>query len=444
MLKVRNMYCPSHFGNSYECASKNEMREILSEAKFWGLNCYSDWFDTIDLYDPYAREKNGISLFNMPEAMWERKFSHYRTAHDLGFELGLAIAPNHVFSDQLTLGKQAVKTENIFGQLLCPSDPVSHEVILKNYKNLFNDFKSHGLNLKSLEANPYDYGGCACEKCSPWITAFAELYKNIFEMAKTFFPEIKANMICWWVSEEEHEILDGWLAKNASNLLNSKIHYIPYGRTSYDITKYTINEKYGERAFVHVGYGGGRNSDLYGHFGPVAAPKRIEETVKFLETRKAEGFSAYCEGTFEDLNRAILAGLGSGAYSDANSVMKAYAERYFGTNPEGWAHWLAKWENAFEVNVKESRTEFDLLSAGAKRSWRLEQWECKLKMFEFGHVATKSKDRKAAADFWDEKEYLWRKVWGLGLTRHILKFDWRIPPWEQEDETANRRTGLDQ
>lgn len=65
ILPVRELYCPSHFGNIYEVALNNEMGKILSETKSWGFNRFSDWFDTIDLYDVYHKKH---AHFNLPEA----------------------------------------------------------------------------------------------------------------------------------------------------------------------------------------------------------------------------------------------------------------------------------------------------------------------------------------------------------------------------------------
>ncbi len=31
-LRVRELYCPSHFGNTYEVAGSNEMQALLAEA----------------------------------------------------------------------------------------------------------------------------------------------------------------------------------------------------------------------------------------------------------------------------------------------------------------------------------------------------------------------------------------------------------------------------
>jgi hypothetical protein len=145
-LPVRELYCPSHFGNSYEVALPREMTGILTEAKFWGFNRFSDWFDTIDLYDVYRGKSR---LYNMPEAMWNQKFQNFVAADRAGLELALVITPNHVFSNQVTPENRAVEGEHIFGQLVCPARPGVTEMILNNYRNLFADFARRGLRLRA-------------------------------------------------------------------------------------------------------------------------------------------------------------------------------------------------------------------------------------------------------------------------------------------------------
>ena len=200
-LKVRELYGPAHFGNTYECVLPNEMSELLREAKFGGFNRYTDWFDTIDLYNIYEKKHN---KFNMPEAIWAQKFSNYQIASKLGLGIGLVVTPNHVFSDQVTTSNEAVKGDHIFGQLVCPSHPGVTEMILENYRKLFQDFARRGLRLESISGGAYDYGGCACENCTPWIVTFGRLFKQIAELAKEFFGTISVDLWGWWWTDEDH------------------------------------------------------------------------------------------------------------------------------------------------------------------------------------------------------------------------------------------------
>jgi hypothetical protein len=40
-----------------------------------------------------------------------------------------------------------------------------------------------------------------------------------------------------------------------------------------------------------------------------------------------DGFQAYSEGVFDDCNKMLLAGIGSGRYSEADAALRAYAQR---------------------------------------------------------------------------------------------------------------------
>jgi hypothetical protein len=431
-LQVRELYCPSHFGNTYEVALDSEMMEILSEAKFWGFNRFSDWFDTIDLYDVYQKKH---SWFNLPEAMWARKFQNYQIAQGLGLELGLVITPNHIFSDQITPANEAVKSGHYFGQLACPSKPGVIERIVKNYRNLFRDFASRGLPIRSISACPYDYGGCGCEACRPWIVTFGKLFREIVRVARQYFSQVDADLIGWWWSDDDHREFTAWADRKAKGLFNSMAFYLPYGATDYTVRP--IPKDCHERAFVHIGYGENEGSDQYGHYGPTIAPERLEKTVNYLFSRKAQGVIAYSEGEFDDINKALLAGLSSGKFRNADEVLKAYAKRYLYGDAEGWTAWLRQMGEFSGINAIQARKEFDQLKKRARSSWRLAQLEDRLIMAE-SHTVVESRkkwDRKrldAAGRYWSAKEHLFRHLWRLGLLRHIFRFDYIAPQWNRE------------
>ena len=442
-LPVRELYCPSHFGNEYESAMANEMRATLEEARFWGFNRYSDWFDTIDLYDLYA--PRGRKLFNLPEAVWERKFSNFAVAADLGFDLGLVVTPNHVFSDQVTAATAAVADGHYFGQLVCPQKAGVAEMICRNYRQLFSDFAARGLRLGTLSAGAYDYGGCGCAACKPWIVSFGKLFVQILAEAEAVFGPVNADLWGWWWTDEDHEAFGAWADREAPGRFTALANHILYGETSYKVRR--LPRGCSERAFTHIGYGEKGGIDVYGHYGPTVAPRRLQATVEFLVQRGASGFLAYSEGTFDEDNKVILAGLASGQYPSAAAVLEAYAERYFGGAARGWAEWLAAMGDVEAMDPAKARREFDLLARGSRSSERLQAWEEKLRLREADvrvqQAAQWDAERlAAAAAFWAAKERLWRGLWRRGLCRHIFRFDYQAPRWQAEYAQHGRRTPL--
>jgi len=434
-IAVRELYCPAHFGNSYEVALPLEMTEILKEALFWGFNRYSDWFDTIDLYDVYRKHQG---WYNMPEAIWERKFSHFACASRLGFECGLAVTPNHVFSNQVTPDNEATKGKGIFGQLVCPSKPGVVEMVLENYGNLFNDFKQRDIRISSISAYAYDYGGCACEACQPWVVTFGRLFEQIAGLAGDTFGKLEVNPVCWGWSNEDYGTFAQWADKEAKGRFDNIVFGIPSGASDYALQPIPRGAR--ERAFVNIAYGEYSSYDAYGHYGPPIAPSRIEKTVRYLFSRQAQGFMAYSEGICDEINQALLAGLTSGQFGTSDKILTAYAERHLGGSVDGWCRWLRMMGDPFTadaIDIKKARPLFDRLKVEAKKGWRLQQLEERLIMAE-SNATVRARSNwdaerlKAAEAFWASKERLYRNVWRLGLPRHIFRFHSREPEWYQE------------
>jgi len=451
-IGYRELYCPAHFGTSYEVMGDAEAAEVLAEAKWWGFNVYGDWFDAADLKDPLNNPK---SEWLLPQAILERKLSSFAAAAREGLALDLATTPNHVWMDQLRpeLLADTSGDKRMFGQLLCPSKPEARELILRNHEKLFGLFRQRGLNLSAVSACPYDYGGCSCERCSPWIVTFGRLLLEIGEAARRFFPDVRVRLIGWWWTADEHRVFAEWADRasagsaqgpstgsaqaGAAGDFPSLARHIKYGQTAPDFSA-PLPRGCESHAFVHIGYADAAEpSDVYGAWGPVVAPRRIEETVANLARAGSGGFMAYSEGVFDDANKAILGGLASGKFAAAREVLECYAERYFGaagSRRGEWADWLAQWGRPFEVDAKAAAGEFAALARGATPGWRLAGWEHRVRLFEAHQEVAAGREwdaarLSAARRFLDVQERLYRDVWKLGLVRHGLHPRFRRPAW---------------
>jgi hypothetical protein len=445
----RELYCPAHFGNSYEVMWPGEMKELLSECRFWGFNVYGDWFDCADLKSPC---NNPRGEFLLPQAIWERKLRHFQVAGQLGFRTDLCITPNHVFMDQLEAGLLADTADRrFFGQLLCPSKPRAREVILGNYRRLFDDLREQGVQLDSISGCPFDYGGCGCSACAPWIITFGRLMVDIHEEARRRFPDVEARLIGWWWTGQEHQAFKQWADSAENGRFVSLALHIPYGATMPDPSR-ALPERCARHAFVHIGYGDlAKPDDLYGPWGPVMAPVRIPDTLNGLAALGIEGYMAYSEGLFDDVNKALLGGLSSGRFASAAEVLAAYAERYLGATGadiQRWAGWMVRWGRPFEVNAKGAGSELADLRRRAKPGWRLAQLEAKQALFE-AHADVLSRPAwdearlSAAERFFAARERLERGIWGLGLVRHVLNDRYRQPVWFADWQSHQDRSSGD-
>ena len=186
-----------------------------------------------------------------------------------------------------------------------------------------------------------------------WILAFAKLSHEIYEIARKYHPQIKMDMIGWWWSAEDHRLFAQWADREAPGWVEHMYLHLPYGATKTAAVPLPKGCQRG--AFVHISYAEQDSPmDMYGHLGPIIAAERLDQTVINLKAQGVTAIQAYSEGVFEDVNKAILAGLASGQYRTADEVLEAYAQRYFGVDADTaklWAVWLKAWGKPFAVDT---------------------------------------------------------------------------------------------
>ncbi len=451
IFPIRELYCPAHFGNSYEAMWPREMKAYLAEMKWWGFNRYSDWLTTTDVRNPYASD----ATWDLAREQLERKKKAFVAAQQLGMELNLILTPNHVYLDQLRPEIAATKSAKIFGQLVCPSRPDGRKLILSNAELWFRDLAESGLQFSAWTAFAYDYGGCDCSQCRPWIQTFARLTQEIQAIAQKHHPKIEPWYCSWWWTPEEHTIINDWAAKDAPGWLKGITLHLEYEQTRFKNVDVPKGCK--KIAFVHNGYADTRKfNDIYAKWGATVAPKRIPQTLNDIAVQGADGFQAYSEGIFEDANKAMLAGISSGKFPDAKAVLSHYAGRYYAATGESatrWADWIAAWGVRKNVKLPAAAEEFEKLSQGVQPTWRLEHWRSKLNLERLDRAIGKPKEKewtpeklKLVEDFWAEKEHLYREVYKLGPLRHVFaqKFlppDW-YDSWQRATKAAPKKTEM--
>lgn len=442
---IRECYCPAHFGNSYEAMWPREMAAYLAEMKAWGFNRYGDWITTTDVCNPYTSD----AFWALAMEQLDRKKRAFRAAQELGMALDLVVTPNHVYLDQLRPEYAAKKGPRIIGQLICPSHLEARQVILGNFERWFRDFADSGLRLSNFTAFAYDYGGCGCEKCKPWILTFARVMKEIHAIGRKYHPGIEPWFCSWWWTAEEHAQFNAWAAKEAPGWLKGMTLHIEYGQTRFKEVEVPAGCR--KLAFVHIGYSDTRDAgDIYTKWGPVVAPSRLPKTLAGIAAQGAEGFQAYSEGVFDDCNKALLAGLGSGQYTDAESVLRAYASRYFTADaPRAtrWAQWMMPWGDRRVPKLPEAREQLDELAQGVPSSWRLDHWRSKVTLETLDRQIGEPKpdewtaERFQLADaFWAEQEHLQREIYKLGPVRHVFAPKFAPPRWYDSWQKATKAT----
>ena len=433
------LYAPGHFGNSYEAMGEYEMRTLIGEAKFWGCKSYGDWFDMLDCSNPFRAERQ----VGLGRALWTAKKANFRSAQKAGLKTDFLLTPNHVYVDQRMPPLLADSGGRVFGQLICPSNDEAHRLIVDDYERLFSDLAASGVQLDRMCSCPYDYGGCNCEKCKPWILTWGRLVREIFEVASKHHPQIEMELVGWWWEPEEHRQLAEWVDAEYPGWIKAMYLHIPYGKTN--TAEVVLPKDCAKGAFVHIGYADKASPrDLYGMFGPMIASERIPKTLRDLQAQGVTRLMAYSEGVCDDVNKAIYSGLASGQYASANDVLTAYAARYFGTDEETsrkWAAWLAAWGAPFSRDPVAAQAELDALleatpNAGVRQ---VQEWVLKTELFRLQReiVVTGEKSGgewtpqrlELVEDYWRVREKIHRGLWGLAPQKHIFARQFLSPSW---------------
>ena len=151
---------------------------------------------------------------------------------------------------------------------------------------------------------------------------------------------------------------------------------------------------------------------------------------------------------FDDCNKILLAGLGSGQYPNADAALRAYAQRYFGATDDraaDWSQWLAQWGNRTKAPLPGAADALARLADGAKPAWRLEQWRSKVELETLDRAIGlpkqwTSENLALAEQFFAAQERLYRDVYRLGPVRHVLNPRFMPPAWYDSWSKAHQQT----
>ena len=103
------------------------------------------------------------------------------------------------------------------------------------------------------------------------------------------------NMIGWWWTAEEHRLFADWVDQNAPGWVGVMYLHLPYGATR--VADVPLPKGCQRGAFIHIGYAEQASPrDMYGHFGPIIAAERIQQTMHDLKAQGVVGYMAYSEG----------------------------------------------------------------------------------------------------------------------------------------------------
>jgi hypothetical protein len=328
-MELLSIYGPAHFGNFYECMSKTEAGELFKEWKSWGINGIGTYFNPANVVDPFSQDPLYKWAREMPIMQWERKRKLLQVAQENEMKMTLSLSPNVAYIDQLRpeLSAEATSPEYI-GPNLCPSKPEARRIILNNCKNLFEYIANGGVRIDFILAFLRDWGGCSCKECSPWVKTYLGLWEDLMPILREYHPNAKVQFCTWWVTEEEVEIICEYLRTQNPEWVDGINLSLDY---STEIPKVELPDGYRKTIFLHISYAT-THLDKYGVKGGVVAPNRLDMIFKKLKDYNMEGFQAYSEGIYDDLNKFLIAHLGNDSSLNTRELVKDYCYKYFKIN----------------------------------------------------------------------------------------------------------------
>jgi hypothetical protein len=389
-IPSRIIYAPGHFRNSYEEASYEQMRALMTEAAFWGADTWGDWFDTNDMTNPYGSD---VADSRTSVLYWENKLDLLKAAQEVGLSVHLWMSPNHVFVDQVTKDSAATKElsddvpclgrRKVHGNLVCPSKPAGRQIILENDEALLDDLVMRGIRLDVVSFGFYDNGGCLCDSCRPWVDTALSLAEEVRGLVLRRFPDCRFDIVGWYLSSDEIARIED--RYDAGELQWAEGLQIALSGGSRDVSPMRQLRRIGKELFVNLGYSADNVDDVYGLCGAVVAPRRLNEIVEDSASSGCLRIVGYGEGIHDDINKVLFLRLATEPNTTPERVLSEYAQWYFRSGlPEAAriASLLASMEGGaytWQPELQQALSRLGLEEPESVRdSWRFRQLEYRL------------------------------------------------------------------
>jgi hypothetical protein len=415
-------YMPGHFGNSFEVCAPPEMARYLDDLALSGASGYADWFDPNDMPDPY----NPHVYCSTSMSLWSTKKQWLAHAQRLGLDITVTVTPNVGFVDQMRPEWVGVRDSALHmqGQVLCPSQPASRQVCLDNQRNLFADLRSAGIRVDRVVCAPYDDGGCAGEECQPYYPVFLGLVEDVHSIVADYFPEAVVDICGWWTSDVERDQLRAFVAGPAADWFGEFQFAASYGVHRLPNLREEL-PGIPTACFLHIGMSGDR-PDVYIRDGVHSAGRRMASVIGSFAAAGCRGFMTYNEGFSEHYNAFVASRLGWGPECDLNRVTEFYCRLILGlrgADVQRTAAVLAEYEDLDQTKAARWARTLEVVSPRVHRwqKWAFEQIRLKAELMALDEqIAGESESVDRKRERVELAEWLWRQVYGLGVTRHIL------------------------
>lgn len=369
-LAVRGMYFATHFHNWYHVAPVDEIQRYVEELALWGINTLCVWYDMHHfngIQDPAAQE------------MLKRLTAILAAARRIGMKTAAIFLANEAYANSpvelradWTCGHDGYFREpgGHYNVEVCPSKPGGLDLLMTWAEERLRVYQNVGLDY--LVIWPYDQGGCTCSQCTPWgANGYLRCAEPLARLFKSYFPEGKVILSTWYFDHFIHGEWQGLAERFA---------------TRPDWVDYLMADDYGDlfppflRAngapggFPVVGF---PEISMYrclpwGGYGANPLAAHYQAMWDQCKDLVAGGFP-YSEGIFEDINKALFAGLYWDPDRPAAETLREYLHYEYGADAvKPLSEAITVLENNLPRKYENGRVETERLD-GAETAWNLVQ-----------------------------------------------------------------------
>lgn len=292
----RAVYFATHFYNFYHVAPIEEVKRYIEDLALWGYNTLTMWFD-MHHYD-------GIKDAEAQQ-MLDRLANLYKLAKSAGMKCYCAILANEGYKNSPE-NLRATKTgRSFYGVEICPSIEQGAELIVRQVKEEFSEYKRRGVVFDGISYGPYDQGGCGCDKCKPWgANGFVNISERVTNELRNDYPELEVILFTWLFDYGKDQGEWVGLAERFSKYPPKWVTYLMAdSHTSYP--KYPLEHQVpGNLPLLNFPEISMWEQWPWGGYGASPLPNRFQKLWGEVKNRVAGGFP-YSEGIFEDINQVL-------------------------------------------------------------------------------------------------------------------------------------------
>ena len=338
---IRQVYFARHFNTWYHRASPDELKRYIEDLALWGINSIKS-FASVAAVDQAWSDESESRVFKFTT---EAILQHMKSL-DMDFAVSggsnVSGEPIPVAAKAKAYGPGIMRGFSEFN--VCPETNSGIELLLRGRSKALSE--AAGLKIDEFVYWPYDEGGCACDKCSPWGgRGYLKMARRMSEMNGKVHPGARHVVSTWLFDDDDWKGLYRYLESNKwidCLLVDSHDEFPRYP------LEHQIPGNVPIITFPEVSMWG---RFPWGGTGATPLPRRLERLFRQAEP-VASGFSIYSEGIFDDVSKCEIAALYAEPTRGYRDILEEYARYEFpGINPEDFVRLAEMLEDIHRTSI---------------------------------------------------------------------------------------------